>query len=244
MRRTFWGVLGSIFILLMAALFVRLGFWQLDRLEQRRERNAALQGAMALPVLELRDSAALVLADPDAYLYRRVRVRGRYDPRRALVLRGRTDGGNPGVHLLAPLAFGGDTAVMVNRGWVPSADAVTIDPLAHAEPGEREVAGILIAAPATEDAAPLERVVAGVRVHTFARLPLDSLRTASPGALLPLYVQQLSGTPPPDSLPRRVAVPPLSEGSHFGYALQWFSFAAIALVGLLLLVARSRRAVR
>ena len=224
-----------------AALCIRLGFWQLDRLEQRRERNAALAGAMRLPVLELRDSAARVLRAPEAYLYRRVRVRGSYDRSRELVLRGRADGGNPGVHLVAPLAIGGDTAVMVNRGWVPSADAVTIDPLAFGEPGERDVVGSLIAAPAADDAAPLDRVVGGVRMHTFARLPLDSLRGAGPGTLLPLYVQQLAGTPPPDSLPRRVPVPPLDEGSHLSYAVQWFSFAAIAVVGTALLLARARR---
>jgi surfeit locus 1 family protein len=220
---------------------VRLGFWQLDRLDQRRARNASLTRAMALPVLELRDSAALVLAAPDSYLYRRVRVRGSYDAAREVVLRGRTDGGNPGVHLVAPLVFAADTAVMVNRGWVPAPDAVSVDPRAHAEPGEREVVGILVAAPATDDAAPLDREVAGTRVHTFARLPLASLRASTPGALLPLYVQQLSGSPPPDSLPRRVPLPPPGEGPHLGYAVQWFSFAAIALIGLAVLLARSRR---
>ena len=230
--------------LAVAALCVRLGFWQLDRLEQRRARNASLTGAMALPVLELRDSAALVLADPDSFLYRRVRVRGGYDASREVVLRGRTDGGNPGVHLVAPLVFAPDTSVMVNRGWVPAADAVTVDPRDHAEPGEREVVGILVAAPATDDAAPLDREVAGAPVHTFARLPLDSLRASAPGTLLPLYVQQLSGSAPADSLPRRVPLPPLGEGPHFGYAVQWFSFAAVALVGLAILLARSRRAGR
>lgn len=220
---------------------MRLGFWQLDRLDQRRTRNASLTGAMALPVLDLRDSAALVIAAPDEYLYRRVRVRGAYDPARQVVLRGRTDGGNPGVHLVAPLLFGGDSAVMVNRGWVPSPDAVSVDPRAHAEPGVREVVGILESAPATDDAAPLDREVGGVPVHTFARLPLDSLRAASPGTLLPLYVQQLSGSAPPDSLPERVPLPPLDEGPHLGYAMQWFSFAAIALAGLGVMLARAWR---
>ena len=227
--------------LAIAALCVRLGLWQLDRLEQRRAQNAALTGAMALPLLDLRDSAARVLAAPDSYLYRRVRVRGSYDPAREVVLRGRSDGGNPGVHLVAPLLLAPDTAVMVNRGWVPAADAVSVDPRAHAEPGEREVEGILVAAPATDDAAPLDREVSGVPVHTFARLPLDSLRAAGPGALLPLYVQQTGGALPPDSLPRRVPLPPLGEGPHLGYAVQWFSFAAITLAGLAVVIARSRR---
>jgi surfeit locus 1 family protein len=236
------GVVAALLAVAVAALCVRLGFWQLDRLEQRRARNAALEGAMALPVLELRDSFGAVVAAPDAYLYRRVRVRGVYDAAREVVLRGRTDGGNPGVHLTAPLVIAGDTAVMVNRGWAPAPDAVTVDPRRFAEPGRREVDGFLLAAPATDDAAPLVTEVEGVRVHTFARLPLDSLRAAGPYALLPLYVQQVGGQA--GEAPRRVPLPPLGEGAHLGYAVQWFSFAAIALVGFALLATRQRRGAR
>jgi surfeit locus 1 family protein len=235
------GAIAVLFALAVAALCVRLGFWQLDRLAQRRAANASLREAMALPEIDLPDSFASVARNPSAYVYRRVRLRGTYDASHELVLRGRSEGGNPGVHLTAPLLLGGDLAVMINRGWVPAADAATVDIRPFAEPGAREVEGILLAAPATTDAEPLDVSVAGTRLRTFARLPLDSLRAAGPPILLPLYVQQLGGTPPAGPLPRRVGVPPLDEGPHLGYAVQWFSFAAIALGGLALLLVRSRR---
>ena len=235
------GVLAVLFALAVAAVCVRLGFWQLDRLAQRRAANHLVEGAMVLPEIELRDSFASVARDPSAYIYRRVRLRGSYDPSREVVLRGRSEGGNPGVHLATPMLLGGEMAVMVNRGWVPAADAASVDIRPFAEPGTREVGGILVAAPATTDAEPLEVTVAGTRLHTFARLPLDSLRAAGPDVLLPLYVQQLNGTPPAGPLPRRVGVPPLEEGPHLGYAVQWFSFAVVALGGLAILLLRNRR---
>jgi cytochrome oxidase assembly protein ShyY1 len=41
-----------------------------------------------------------------------------------------------------------------------------------------------------------------------------------------------------------VPLPELSEGPHLSYAIQWFSFAVVALVGSAILVRRDRRAKR
>jgi surfeit locus 1 family protein len=235
------GVLAALLVLLLAGVCVRLGFWQLDRLAQRRARNAAVTGAMKLPALPLRDSFAAVLHSPDRYVYRRVAVRGVYDPAGEVLLRGRSEGGRPGVHLVAPLLVAGDTVVMVNRGWVPAADASTVDPRSYAEPGMREVEGVLLPSSGAEGASPLRLPVGGTMVQSYSRLPLDSLGRSARYALLPLYLQQLGGSPAPDSLPHRVSIPPLDEGPHLGYAVQWFSFAAIALIGLVVLLRRDRR---
>ena len=241
MRFTLRGALAVILVLAVAAICVRLGFWQLDRLEQRRERNAALRAAQALPPLTL-DSAALsrVAADPARYVNRRVRVAGGYDPAREVVLRGRTHEGSPGVHLVTPLlVVGAGTAVLVNRGWVPSPDAATVDPRAFAEPGARRVEGVLRLIPSTEDGGAPVAPAGGAPV-SYRRLDLASLRARLPYPVLPLYVEQLPapGEPP---FPRRVPPPALDEGSHLSYAVQWFGFAAIALVGLGVMLLRGRR---
>ena len=242
MKRTVWSVIGSIFILLLAALFVRLGFWQLDRLEQRRARNAAVAQATALPPLTL-DAATIraIEADPAGFVNRRVSVRGVYLPEGEVILRGRVHGGRPGVHVVTPLTIDGTReAVLVNRGWLPSPDAATVDAGPFVEPGPRAVEGILQEIPKTEDGGAPSR--SGDGTLTFRRLDRHALRARVARPLLPLYVQQLPG---PDSLtagpPHRVALPPLSEGNHLSYAVQWFSFATIAVVGLAILVFRGRR---
>jgi surfeit locus 1 family protein len=237
----------GVFVLLLAALFVRLGFWQLDRLEQRRARNAALRAATAQPELTL-DAGTLrrIASDPGPFVNRRARVEGVYDPAGEVLLRGRSHELRPGVHVVTPLATDGGMVVLVNRGWVPSPDAATVDPRPYAEPGRRTVAGILQAIPVTENGgAPSWSGPGDARTLTYRRLDLPSLRERSRRPLLPLYLQQLPG---PDGaaadLPRRVPLPELSEGNHLSYAVQWFSFAAIAVVGYALLVLRRQDGAR
>ena len=244
MKLSLRGALGAAFILAMCAICVRLGVWQLDRLEQRRARNASLAARIAEPPLVL-DAATVraITADPARYVDRRARAVGSYDAAGEVVLRGRASGGKPGVHLDTPLVLAGGAAVLVNRGWVPSPDAASVDPRPHAEPGTRTVEGILQAIPETEDGGrPSETGARGARTVTYQRLDRAALGARSPRPLLPLYLQQLPGADPArgGQTPERVPLPPMDEGPHLGYAIQWFSFAAIGLVGLGILLRRSR----
>jgi len=247
MKLSVRGVLAAAFILGMCALCVRLGFWQLDRLEQRRARNAALVRMGALPPLVLDAATAdSIRRDPARFINRRVTVRGSYLPAGEVVLRGRAHEGSPGVHLVTPLVSeGAGVLVMVNRGWVPSPDAATVDPAAYTEPGDRAVTGLLQEVPVTGDGGtPSQaRPGSGSALVTYRRLDRAALERRLGRPVLPLYVQQL---PDPRSngaasAPKRVPAPALSEGPHLGYAVQWFSFAAIGVGGLAILLYRDRR---
>jgi surfeit locus 1 family protein len=241
MKVTVRGALAAAFILGMCALCVRLGFWQLDRLEQRRARNASLVEKTALPPVILDAAAAdSIRRDPARFVNRRVRVRGGYVTSQDVVLRGRAHEGRPGVHLVTPMSAPGLPGwVMVNRGWVPSPDAATVDPAPYMELGERTVDGLLQDIPVTDDGGtPAET---GGRT-TYRRLDRATLARSLELPVLPLYVQQLPAPGAADTAPPvRVAIPPLSEGPHLGYAIQWFSFALIGVVGLAILLFRDRR---
>lgn len=237
-------LLAAVLALLVAAVCVRLGFWQLDRLEQRRERNAVLRESLALPPLDL-DARSLeaVRRDPERFRFRRVRLRGEYVRGAEVVLRGRSLGGRPGVHLLTPLRLAGTRwAVLVDRGWTASPDALTVDPRPLEEPGPREVEGILTPfPPGVEERRPLEQQVGEREVASIQRLDPAYIQTRLGAPLLPVaYVQQLPGGEPPPGV-QRLPLPEMTEGPHLGYAVQWFSFAAIAVGGLLVLAIRARR---
>lgn len=243
MRLSTRGVAAALLVALVAGVCVRLGVWQLDRLEQRRARNAALSGALSLPPLALEgDTLARLLREPDAYLYRRVRVAGSYLPGADVVLRGRASRGSPGVHVVTPLRLpGGPYAVLVNRGWAPSPDAVTLDPRPLAEPGPRVVEGVLLAVPRTAEGGVAREIeVAGRPVLTLQRVDLAALQPRVPHPLLPLLLQQLPDPAAPAAPLVRVPLPEMGEGSHLSYAVQWFSFAAIAVIGFLALALRRR----
>jgi surfeit locus 1 family protein len=236
------GILGSIAVLVVIVVCIRLGFWQLDRREERRARNTALiERGDAPPVRldpELRDTAGL--------RYRLASAEGHWDGERSIVLPGRSYRGSPGAYVLTPLVLeGGRAAVLVNRGWAPAADAASVDTTLFDVAGRDTVGGLLVGFPGQEASlAGRTSERAQARPGAFRRVwfAIDeaALRAQFPYALLPITLQPLPAPEAP-RLPARLERPALEEGPHLGYAIQWFSFALIALLGWLALVVRSRR---
>ena len=160
-----------------------------------------------------------------ALIERRVRVRGRYDHAHDIVVRGRGYGGVPGVEIVTPLVMDDEkTAVLVDRGFVPSPDAVTVTPDSFTEPGRKEVQGYLRPVP-SGGGMPLEHEGR----TTWGRLDLDALRARLPYQLYPFSILQAPDSSLP-RFPRRQVPPPLDNGPHLYYSIQWFSFSLIALV--------------
>lgn len=226
-------VLGTVLVLAVALVCVRLGVWQLERLRERKALNAR--------IVERRQQAPLpalaALADSSSALFRQVRLSGRYDVERSIVLPGRSLRGAPGVHLLTPFLAGNDTAVLVNRGWVPAADGATI-PVDSFPVQAADIEGLVQPFPVGGTGG---RPVAADTFRTTWYAPdLAAMRAQFPYLLLPVTVQLLPSTDAP-AYPRRLEPPALDQGPHLGYAIQWFSFATIAVVGWIALSRRGRR---
>ncbi|MBA4073138.1 MAG: hypothetical protein C0497_15130 [Gemmatimonas sp.] len=206
----------------------RLGFWQLGRLEERRAWNAHLEQRLAAAPI----AVSALPADSAAGHYHRVFAHGRFDFARQVALAARSSQGSPGVHLLTPLRLDDGAIVMVNRGWVYAPDAMTID---AAQWREREGETVTVTGYA-ETWSGRETVPVPARQRVVRAL--DSLAVARlVGApILPYYVAQTSDSVRGPTRPVRLGEPVLSDGSHGSYAIQWFSFALIALVGGTLLV--------
>ncbi len=224
-----------IILLAFAAACIRLGIWQLDRLAERRTSNAAAVARRGLPELVLPADLPV-----DSLAGRPARATGRYDREHEIVLRGQVFGGVPGVVLVTPLQLqgAGDTALLVERGFVPSPDALTVPTdAALDEPGPREVRGLAFAIPDSGDAQPFER---DGRV-SLRRLDLARVRSRVPYPVLGVVLRQ---TPDPSlaSFPRPRPAPPLDEGPHRLYAIQWFAFALTAVVFAGIFLRKSRRA--
>src|SRR5690349_4489528 len=109
MPRRIWTFL--LLAVLVAAGCIRLGFWQLSRLGQRRARNALVQARLAEPL------AALPTLPPDSTSrLRRASVSGSPDFDHEIILAARSYQGSPGVYLFTPVRVpGSDTAILVNR---------------------------------------------------------------------------------------------------------------------------------
>ena len=242
------GVVGSVFVFLVAAACIRLGVWQLDRLEQRRAVNALAATRMSQPPV-----GADELSDGAVAAWRRLRLTGSCegDP---IVLAARSRHGAPGAHLLCRFRTAAGRLVLLDRGWVGSADARTVPPEVFAR-AVRDTTIEALAVPfppgsattgATDAAPSLEESEGGVRFGAPAPRVIYRLNRTQAEAVVgtqlpPWYAQALGpDTAPPIPSP----LPDLSEGPHLGYAVQWFSFAAIGLIGWLLLVVRRKSSAR
>ncbi len=206
---------------IVALVCARLGVWQLDRLRERRASNASSLAARSAP--EVRIGGTMTM-NPSLD-GRVVSAVGHYDHTHDVVLRGKAYGGSPGVEIVSPLVLeDGRTAVLVNRGFVPTPDAVTVQTDSVRELGKVRVKGTALELP-SGNGKPLTRSGA----TTWARLDRDALRGTMPYQLAPWYIRQSPDSALP-RFPRRLGPLPLDDGPHLSYAIQWFAFAVMAIV--------------
>ena len=220
-RRT---VIGFTVAVGCAAIFARLGVWQLHRLAERRAFNAEFERRLAAPP----EPVAQIPDDTARANYRRVEVRGTFDFDNQFVITGRSRQGAPGVFLITPMRpDDGGRAVLVNRGWVYSPDASSVNKALWMEPEHSTVGGFVEPLPARTPGGPQSTS------NPRAWRELDYARAAAqlPYSIAPFTIVELANGPRPEGAPTRLELPPMDDGPHKSYAIQWFTFAAIALYG-------------
>lgn len=217
---------GHVLVVGLAVTFVLLGLWQLDRHEQRTTRNALVAERIDAPAAELADLAGV---PADDLAYRRVRLSGRYVVDEEVLLTPRARDGRPGHHVLSPLVTDEGDAVIVDRGWVPFELSDPPVPQAAPPAGEVRISGLVFP---DEPAARFSPAIpAHGHLTTVSRVDLDRLQQQVEQPLRPYYVLLQDQDPAGADLPVAAATPELTEGNHLSYAVQWFLFAAVGLIG-------------
>jgi surfeit locus 1 family protein len=217
LRRPRW-IVGTVICVALVLLFVRLGFWQLDRLHERRAQNERIESRMELPVEPVE-----VVGDEE---YRRVAVDGAWDDAATVFVRSRSYQGRPGFHVLTPVVVG-EEAVIVNRGWVPEASAPPVSGRAHLEGLTRRSQQRGSIGPRDPEDGVLREIV---------RADLGRIQQQYDRPLLPVYVE-VEGEPGA-APPFPIEPPDLADGPHLSYAGQWFLFALIGAGGWVILLRR------
>lgn len=213
--------------LLLAApipLFVALGFWQLDRADQKRVLAETLAARAELPPLRVE---ALV-ADPDGLRYRPIEAVGRYVAERQVLIEGRREAGKTGFHVITPLRLNGSGALLlVNRGWIPAQPNGEPTPAPVPE-GEHVLSG-----DAEVPSPPALALDGGGDAAKAWGVHWPYLTVALFAATVDEPVQpvvMLLNPEDPNGFVRHWTRPVPNVAMHQGYAVQWFGFALIALV--------------
>ncbi len=222
----------------LLALFFSAGFWQLDRADEKwTVLDSAARAATG-------DRLTSLVSDAEAADYRfyTFELRGRYLPERQVLLDNMTQDGRNGYQVLTPF-LSGTQYVMVNRGWLPAGNDRTQLPDIGVAADERVLIARLSAlpAPGLRLAAPQTAASGWPRRMLF---PDHAQLQAALQLPLPAYQLQLDPAQP-DGYRRDWQTVAAGPAKHFGYALQWFSFAGLACLFYLILMYqwwRSRKA--
>lgn len=228
-------ILAALAVTVISVTFVNLGLWQLDRHRQVVADNQIRAQRLASDVGDITVFLQAAGRDIDTLEFRRTVAIGVFDASAEVLLRGQARAGSPGFDVLTPLLLEDGTTILVDRGWVPL--AFDTPPVAAAPPpeGTVEVMGVIRSSqrPAvigpTEPDGPLTQV---------ARVDLERLSEQFP-RLAPVWIEVTSDDPPMGS-PRTGPLPDLTDdGPHLEYAVQWFAFALVGIVGFGFVIRRA-----
>ena len=217
------------------AVFVTAGQWQGRRMHEKEMLRAQLDAAAALPPLEL--SAVGANADWESLRYRTVVLSGTYDGHRQVLVDNRVHEGRAGYHVVTPLALADGRTILVNRGWTPQGPSCAVPPAVPPPPGTVTVVGRI----ATPSAGFFELESTPPAGNVWQNL--DPARfTAATGIPVPGAIVEVTRAPvPDDGLVRDWPAPDFGIEKHRIYMLQWYAFAALAVV-LWIVVPLRRRA--
>lgn len=229
----------TVLVVALAVAFVHLGRWQLSRLDQRRDTNATVAEHERAPILPFDEAFGHEITDADQW--RRVEVRGTYDADHQVVVRYRSHAGATGWEVVTPLDLADGRTVLVDRGFVERPPTEDFPRVAPAPPaGEVTVVGYVRrderggANAVTPDAGAVRLIDSAAIGAWLGRDLIDG------------YIGLISSDPPQQGF-TVVGPPAPDEGPHLSYALQWFAFAGIAGLGLVVFIrndVRDRRRMR
>jgi cytochrome oxidase assembly protein ShyY1 len=215
-------------MVLLAAVMVALGFWQLHRYHERTAINARIDIAASGAPVPI-ERVLTGQAPPASAAWTRVRLTGVYDPANEIVVRERTVNSQVGYEIVDPLRLSDGSVVLVDRGWLAAPvtrGALALPTVPAAPTSEVTVTGLVHL--------PESRADAPTRTDgllTVRRISPAKLAGALPYPVLGGYVTVDSQQPAADAAFVGIPVDHQDSGMNAGYVVQWWAFALITLGG-------------
>lgn len=234
------GLVPSLAVAVLLPLFLYLGYWQLQRAEEKRELQAEYDARATGPTIKVEAR----VQRPEELQFYRVIARGYYETGYQVLIDNRVHQGQAGYEVITPLRLpDSDVRLLVNRGWVPLGEDRGHLPAVDPPRGLQEIAGIatvpaekpfMLAKPE-----PLDRGWQLVWQH----LDMARYRAAAPFAVQPVVVL-LDPESPAGGFARDWSRLDAGIAVHKGYAFQWFMLAGALVAIYLFMSLRGTRADR
>jgi surfeit locus 1 family protein len=199
---------------------IAFGSWQTRRAEEKRALGAEVDQALKAAPIEISTTPV----ENKNLLLKRVAARGEFVADRTLLLDNKIRHGRVGYEVITPFRLSRSALhVLVNRGWVEASPSRDVLPQVRTPAGETRVEGLALGR--LPQALQLKE---NTRGRVRQNVDLGAFAADTGLALQPIVIEQRSDSG--DGLLREWPRPDAGIERHQGYALQWYSLAALAVV--------------
>jgi cytochrome oxidase assembly protein ShyY1 len=209
-----------------------LARWQWSRLDEREAKNAVVNQNIDQPAVSVSELLTPGAPLPASDEWRSVTARGEYDPDSTLLVRKRFYNGSTGLYVLTAVRGADGAALWVNRGWVPAGASarsdVTVPPTPEGE--------VTVTARMRQPEPASGRSTTGVPEGQIDRMDAATMTAAVDYPVYGGYGEVVAEEPAPPVAPEPIAAPDLGDGPHLSYAVQWVTFAFVAIIGWYVLI--------
>ena len=234
-----WIRLHVLIWLILIPSFIGLGMWQRGRYHERQAENRVISAAMhAAPVpLDPADPVGHAVGKDERW--KQVTVSGTYDTAHQFLARNHQESGNPGFWVITPLVTPDGSAVLVNRGWIPTltTDATSTPPIPAAPSGTVRLTGRLQMSE-TKGNTGIRDVTAGLPAGQVSLVNTEALAAKTGLKLHGGYVEVITSQPADSADVTVMDAPTLDDGPYLSYWFQWWLFGVMAIGGWITIIRR------
>lgn len=217
--------LGLLVLIICVPLFVKLGLWQYNKAELKKEIQTKYDASLDSEALSLPNE----LGDLDFWRYKKIKVKGSYDTRYQILLDNQVEDSLAGFHVLTPLKLEGrNDYVLINRGWVAGGAAHSDVPKISTPGSPVEVVG-LAWIPSKKIFTLESHVENKVWNAVWQHMDMKHYQKSVPIHVLPIVVK-LDAKSNAGGFVRNWQLPASRIATNMGYAYQWFGFAIASIL--------------
>ncbi|PCI68512.1 MAG: cytochrome oxidase biosynthesis protein [Piscirickettsiaceae bacterium] len=225
----------TLLAILVLGLLLSLGFWQLDRAQQKQDLLDLQEQRLTLKPVGL---SSIDLSDK-ALRYLPVKAKGQLDGRQQILIDNQVRNGRVGFSVLTPLKLNNEQAILLNRGWVPLGNDRRNLPDVKIRSLDVSVVGKLDHFPSV-----------GLKLDMADQLSegwpavtqiVDLEKVAQRLGYTVMPYQVLLDKNEPNGYDREWVVMKMGPEKHHGYAFQWFALATAWVVIYFVLTVKKRR---
>ena len=208
--------------------FIVLGFWQIDRAEQKNTLNSNYTDRQQEAAIVLDKNN--VIDEKSSLLWRKVEFEGSFINKQNIILDNQIFNQIAGFNIITPFKIkGSDSLVLVNRGWHPNLKNREMLPIINEISGEKVLQGHIASFPVSGIKLGKNNIeTLNSQIFRFQRLDAAELNYFFSAKIMPymIYLDPIIDK----ELYGNFKLPAPDSQKNYGYAFQWFAFAITLLI--------------